>query len=198
MKGRMDQWPVEHKQEAYASYRRQVSAGGTVSTDMLPSGGGGGRGGRGGGGHRGGGGGGFERINYTYECTKIARTLNRLDKLPAVIFCMSRMKCVEGAHAIKEINLLHAAPKPKPDDTEGEYAMMMWEEEDKERQEKARTIERRRQQLHREHLQRFMPELGELEAYQDINSLLMRGMAYHHAGMLPILREYVELCFQVL
>ena len=74
--------------------------------------------------------------------------------------------------------------------------MMMWEEEDKERQEKARTIERRRQELHREHLQRFMPELGELEAYQDINSLLMRGMAYHHAGMLPILREYVELCFQ--
>ena len=47
MKGRMDQWPVEHKQEAYASYRRQVSAGGMVSTDMLPSGGGGGRGGNG-------------------------------------------------------------------------------------------------------------------------------------------------------
>lgn len=109
---------------------------------------------------------------------------------------MSRGKCVEGAHAIKEINLLHAAPKPKPDDTEGEYAMMLWEEEDRERQEKARAIERRRQELHRMHLQRFMPELGELEAYQDINSLLMRGMAYHHAGMLPILREYVELCFQ--
>jgi ATP-dependent RNA helicase DOB1 len=41
-----------------------------------------------------------------------------------------------------------------------------------------------------------MPELGELEAYTDINNLLKRGIAYHHAGMLPILREYVELCFQ--
>jgi superfamily II RNA helicase len=41
-----------------------------------------------------------------------------------------------------------------------------------------------------------MPELGLLEAYTDINNLLKRGIAYHHAGMLPILREYVELCFQ--
>ena len=51
--------------------------------------------------------------------------------------------------------------------------------------------------MHRKHLERFMPELGELEAYTDINNLLKRGIAYHHAGMLPILREYVELCFQV-
>jgi len=43
---------------------------------------------------------------------------------------------------------------------------------------------------------RYMPELGELEAYTDINNLLKKGIAYHHAGMLPILREYVELCFQ--
>jgi superfamily II RNA helicase len=26
--------------------------------------------------------------------------------------------------------------------------------------------------------------------------LLNRGVAYHHSGMLPILREFVELCFQ--
>jgi len=43
--------------------------------------------------------------------------------------------------------------------------------------------------MHRKHLERFMPELGLLEAYTDINNLLKRGIAYHHAGMLPILRE---------
>ncbi len=41
-----------------------------------------------------------------------------------------------------------------------------------------------------------MPELGELEAYHDIMNLLKRGIAYHHAGMLPVLREFVELSFQ--
>ena len=46
------------------------------------------------------------------------------------------------------------------------------------------------------HLLRFMPELGELEAYHDIMNLLKRGIAYHHAGMLPVLREFVELSFQ--
>ena len=50
--------------------------------------------------------------------------------------------------------------------------------------------------MHKLHLQRFMPELGELDAYKDINSLLQLGVAYHHGGMLPVLREYVELCFQ--
>merc|ERR1740133_218450 len=50
--------------------------------------------------------------------------------------------------------------------------------------------------MHRQHLQRYMPALGELEAYVDIMSLLDKGVAYHHGGMLPILREYVELMFQ--
>jgi len=33
-------------------------------------------------------------------------------------------------------------------------------------------------------------------AYQDIWGLLQKGVAYHHGGMLPILREFVELSFQ--
>ncbi len=32
------------------------------------------------------------------------------------------------------------------------------------------------------------PRLG-----RQLDKLLRRGIAYHHAGMLPILREYVEL-----
>jgi superfamily II RNA helicase len=69
-------------------------------------------------------------------------------------------------------------------------------QEEKERQHIARTTEHARQALVKRHLLRFMPELGELEAYHDIMNLLKRGIAYHHAGMLPILREFVELSFQ--
>ena len=50
--------------------------------------------------------------------------------------------------------------------------------------------------MHRKHLQRFSKELKNLEAYEELDKLLRRGIAYHHAGMLPILREYVELLFQ--
>eukprot|EP00965_Chrysotila_dentata_P049686 1647569-Pleurochrysis_carterae.AAC.2 len=50
--------------------------------------------------------------------------------------------------------------------------------------------------MHRAHLERFMPELGLLDAYKDVMSLLERGVAYHHSGMLPVLREFVEMCFQ--
>mmetsp|Transcript_64461 Transcript_64461/g.171886 ORF Transcript_64461/g.171886 Transcript_64461/m.171886 type:complete len:483 (+) Transcript_64461:1224-2672(+) len=50
--------------------------------------------------------------------------------------------------------------------------------------------------MHRKHLQCYMPELGELDAYKDVIALLDKGICYHHSGMLPVLREYVELCFQ--
>ena len=50
--------------------------------------------------------------------------------------------------------------------------------------------------MHRTHLQRFMPDLGNLEAYTEIMEMLEHGVAYHHSGMLPVLREFVELCFQ--
>ena len=80
-----------------------------------------------------GGGGGFasqhKSINFEHECTLIARQLKNLDKLPAVIFCMSRKKCVEGAHAIKGLNLLVGGrPKPEPDKETDLEAWFAWSE----------------------------------------------------------------------
>jgi superfamily II RNA helicase len=85
------------------------------------------------GGGGGGGGGGFasqhKSINFEHECTLIARQLKNLDKLPAVIFCMSRKKCVEGAHAIKGLNLLVGGrPKPEPDKETDLEAWFAWSE----------------------------------------------------------------------
>ncbi|KAJ8604109.1 hypothetical protein CTAYLR_001776 [Chrysophaeum taylorii] len=132
-------------------------------------------------------------VNFEHECVKLARALDSADKLPGIVFCMSRRLCVRGAHACEALNLLLGTkPQPKKsDEDDAEDAAR-----EKARSERAAATERARRAMHRKHLQRYMPELGELEAYRDIDRLLERGIAYHHSGMLPILREYVELCFQ--
>ena len=52
-----------------------------------------------------------------------------------------------------------------------------------------RANKRMLQVMHRTHLQRFMPALGQLDAYREMMTLLENGVAYHHSGMLPVLRE---------
>ena len=175
--------------------RRDAFAGGQTSKGGRASSGRGlktfGRGGRGGAKPQ------PKKLNFEAECTKLAKALDAADKCPAIVFCMSRAKCAQGAHACKGLNLLlgtRGPPEPDRDlDPSGHYD---WEQNEALRHERVRTAESQRQAMHRKYLQRYMPELGELEAYRDINFLLERGVAYHHSGMLPILREFVELCFQ--
>jgi superfamily II RNA helicase len=44
------------------------------------------------------------------------------------------------------------------------------------------------------HLHRF-PDLQKLGQYHELQRLLMKGIAYHHSGMLPVLKEIVEILF---
>lgn len=44
------------------------------------------------------------------------------------------------------------------------------------------------------HLHRYT-ELQKIEGFHKINSLLEKGVAFHHSGMLPILKEIVEVLF---
>lgn len=45
------------------------------------------------------------------------------------------------------------------------------------------------------HLHRHMPVLEKLPQYHQITRLLERGIAFHHSGVLPLLKEAVELLF---
>ena len=45
------------------------------------------------------------------------------------------------------------------------------------------------------HLHRYADVLKTLQQYHDLVSLLERGIAYHHSGLLPILKEIVEVLF---
>ena len=91
-----------------------------------------GGGGKGGGKGKGGGGKGkAPQPSFTSEVLKIARSLQASAKLPGIIFCMSRRKCVEGAHALAQVDLIRGqrlAGQAAPD--EGEYeAYAAWEAE---------------------------------------------------------------------
>ncbi len=45
------------------------------------------------------------------------------------------------------------------------------------------------------HLHRFKEELEKLPQFHQITSLLERGIAFHHSGLLPLLKEIVEVLF---
>lgn len=126
---------------------------------------------------------------------RLVKSLEALDKLPAIVFCMSRKACVNAALTVHGNPLLGAGPKKKPP-KENLEALMQWEYEESERSHRVRMVQSRINAMRRKHLQRFSKELNNLEAYEELDKLLRRGIAYHHAGMLPILREYVELLFQ--
>jgi superfamily II RNA helicase len=45
------------------------------------------------------------------------------------------------------------------------------------------------------HLHRHMDKLEHLEQYYSIKELLRKGVAYHHSGLLPVLKEIIEVLF---
>jgi superfamily II RNA helicase len=45
------------------------------------------------------------------------------------------------------------------------------------------------------HLHKYMKDLEITPQYHQITNLLMRGIAFHHSGLLPLLKEIVELLF---
>jgi len=45
------------------------------------------------------------------------------------------------------------------------------------------------------HLHRHMSELEKIPQYHQIYELLIRGIAFHHSGLLPILKEIIEILF---
>jgi len=45
------------------------------------------------------------------------------------------------------------------------------------------------------HLHRYMGDLEKIQQYHQIYNLLCRGIAFHHSGLLPLLKEIVEILF---
>lgn len=92
--------------------------------------------------------------------------LKRNNRLPVVAFTLSRNRCDSNAEALKSCDLSNAREKFK---IHSFFQMC---------------------------LQKLKSEDRELPQVKTIASCLERGIGIHHSGILPILKEIVEMCFQ--
>lgn len=118
------------------------------------------------------------------------KKLVKADLCPAIIFCMSRRRCVEYAHGITDNIML--SPRPVLEKgLEPEYEAQMQDYS-------AETLSRTRafQTCVNKYLGRYRVQLESIPGYSRFLDLLYRGVAYHHSAMVPILREFVEVLFR--
>jgi len=127
---------------------------------------------------------------FTQNITKLITLLQKTDKLPAIVFCLSKKKCVQAASCI-DTNLLYgSAPVHDKDMDPDTYAYHK-----EEHQWKVARIREQQDRLYRRYLGPYRSILETLPGFETWKTLLDKGIGYHHAGMIPILREYTELLF---
>jgi antiviral helicase SKI2 len=95
----------------------------------------------------------------------LVQHLRKAELLPACIFVFSKKRCEENAEALSNLDFCTAAEKS---------AIHM-------------TVERS--------IARLKPDDRVLPQILNLRELLSRGFAVHHGGMLPILKEVVEILF---
>ena len=135
----------------------------------------------------------YENKSPTYA--KLVKSLFQLDMCPAIVFCMGRKKCVSAAESITDNLLLPSKPfKPKESASEGEH--MQYEAELADYNKVVVEYKRKFDTLHRRYLGRFRKQLESIPGYDDFLTMLQKGVAYHHAAMIPVLREFVEVLFR--
>lgn len=126
---------------------------------------------------------------------KLSRSLIQLDLCPAIIFCMGRKRCVTYAESISDNLILPKRPfKPKESAREEEHDA--YEIELKEHNVVVVEYKRKFDSLHKKYLGKFRKQLESIHGYDEFITLLQKGVAYHHAAMIPILREFVEVLFR--
>lgn len=127
---------------------------------------------------------------FAQAITKIVTILEKDQKLPAIVFSMSKVKCEEAANCLTR-NFLYGPP-PKMEKGDDPLA---FGEIQSEHQFTVKSIRKRQDDLFQKYLRPYQSMLDSLPGFEAYKNLLYKGIAYHHAGMIPILREYVEILF---
>ncbi len=101
--------------------------------------------------------------------SELLRALEREDLLPVIVFIFSRAACDDAAHQCRRDGLMFTSPE--------------------ERHEIEAIAQSR--------LADFSDEDLKALEYGDFIDCIRRGLAMHHAGMVPAFREIVEVCFEL-
>jgi superfamily II RNA helicase len=100
--------------------------------------------------------------------SELLMSLERDDLLPVIVFIFSRAACDDAVHQCRRDGLLFTSPEERREiEIIAESRLMGFSHDD------LRALE-----------------------YEDFIDCLRRGLAMHHAGMVPAFREIVEVCFE--
>jgi antiviral helicase SKI2 len=148
-----------------ANRGRGGSGGGRSSSSSFSGRGGGGGGGNYGNAPSGGGGGGIQLRGERNQWSELIQLLKKQDLLPMVAFCFSKKRCDAIADALHSLDMTTATEKSE---------------------------------IHvfcDRALARLKGTDRELPQVLRVREMLKRGVGVHHAGLLPIVKEVVEMLF---
>lgn len=126
--------------------------------------------------------------------TKLVRMLTKNDMCPAIVFSMSRHRCVQMAESFTE-NLMVSKRPYKPSNTNGfdeltyKACMDDWNNE-------ILNHKRKFQIYVKKYLKPWRSQLEQIPEYELFIEMLYKGVGYHHSGMIPVLKEFVEILFR--
>ena len=137
----------------------------------------------------------WNQSTVNQSASKLSKSLISLDLCPAIVFCMSKRRCVQFAEAITDNLVLGKRPMtPKPGSSEEEMAA--YDNQLAEHSKKVIDYKNNFYALQSKYLGKYRKQLENIPGYDHWLELLQRGVAYHHSGMIPILREFVEVLFR--
>eukprot|EP00871_Galdieria_phlegrea_P003118 jgi/Galph1/3807/GphlegSOOS_G2484.1 len=107
------------------------------------------------------------RIPNKTSWSKLVNFLKKKQLTPAVVFCFSKRRCEEAAESLQSQDLTEGSSEKSVIHQFVEYSLARLRKED-----------------------RQLPQIERMK------EMLKRGIAIHHAGILPIMKENVEILFQ--
>jgi superfamily II DNA/RNA helicase len=117
--------------------------------------------------------------------------LKRSDLLPAIFFCMSKARCMSYAHSIQNSVCIDPKPVKQKDQHDDEFADLL-----KVHSHDVRAWRNEFDATYRMYILPYHATLVQLDGFHEFVRMLELGVAYHHSGMIPILREWVEILFR--
>ena len=133
----------------------------------------------------------FKKLVTNGTILKLVGLLIKRDQLPAIVFCLSKQRCIDSAGSIKD-NLLYGKLTTLDPEIDPDTAAYLEEE----RQHTVKTIRAQQEDIFQKFLGPYRKLLDTLPGWHEFKALLDRGIAYHHSGMIPMFREYVEILFK--
>ena len=125
---------------------------------------------------------------------QLVKQLIKNDMCPAIVFCMSRKRCVQMAECFTESLMVSKRPYKRTELSgfelaEYEAQVTDWDSE-------VLNHKRKFQVFVKRYLWAWRAQLDRIPEYHQFIEMLYKGVAYHHSGMIPVLREFVEVLFR--